>query len=113
VAPPEPEPLELAAELPELEPPELPELEPPELEPEEPEPLVVEVEPPESLPPLLEEAVTGAVGPEYADADPYAFFAVTRTRRVDPTSALTSLYEAPVAPPIVEQPDPNVHRSHR
>jgi hypothetical protein len=57
---------------------------------------------------------TTAVGAEFRDAAPAEFVAVTRTTSVEPTSAVTTAYVAPVAPAISTQPAPlESHRSHR
>ena len=56
---------------------------------------------------------TCAVPDESAVAVPASFVAVTRTRTTRPTSALVSVYVAPVAPAIgVQFAPPWSHRSH-
>src|SRR6478735_201128 len=56
--------------------------------------------------------MTVSVSSEYAVAEPPAFVAVTATVTRVPTSALVSVYVAPVAPEMFVQPPPYVHRSH-
>src|SRR5437868_3106948 len=51
-------------------------------------------------------ALTTAVGFEVACAEPSAFFAVTRTRRVSPMSAWRTRYVDESAPPMFEHPLP-------
>jgi hypothetical protein len=59
-------------------------------------------------------AATDAVGADDADCDPFAFEAVTTTRRVVPTSAETGAYVQLVAPEIEAQLPPDVlQRCHR
>jgi hypothetical protein len=48
-------------------------------------------------------AVTTPVAAEEADDEPALFDAVTTTRTVEPTSADTSVYVLPVAPPMSTQ----------
>ena len=50
--------------------------------------------------------LTTAVSFEVACEDPSAFFAVTRTRSVSPTSAARTRYDELSAPPMLEQPLP-------
>jgi hypothetical protein len=58
-------------------------------------------------------ALTTAVAAEDAELEPPVLLAVTRRRRVEPTSAAPSRYDCPVAPLTEEQLEPLVsHRCH-
>ena len=58
-------------------------------------------------------ALTTAVGADVAEADPAELLAVTSTRIVEPTSALTTPYVLLVAPAMSTQlPPPLSHRRH-
>jgi hypothetical protein len=58
-------------------------------------------------------AITVEVASEVAETDPALFVAVTATPSVVPTSAVTGVYVAPVAPVIAPQLFPPVlHETH-
>jgi hypothetical protein len=71
------------------------------------------VPPPPPPPPPPEAAVTTCVGRESADAPPALFEAVTRTRSVDPTSPVRTVYVAAVSDPMSAQLAPELeHLRH-
>ena len=56
--------------------------------------------------------VTGPISGAVVEAEPASFWAVTTTCNDSPVSALVAVYEAAVAPPMLDQPPEEVERCH-